>query len=468
MCFEAPPVPAPQNEHAKRTNELFTVFYEELGKWPWEVISFGPRKWGQKLVSGFTRLLSVDLPKTDGVTLEQLIDFLHDHSADHTMPQYRYQLSMKLIAKATKWLADKRELPSAQPHDSDSDSDSDGSILNEPQNVTRNKARARALHTDTRTAPIRTARKRPIDYSERRYFQLHNVDGPEDDGAEDGGNEEIQEEVELEPAEPPAKKRLMVFFNFSPENTQELSKLMGDYITGPGNPRNGNGNVEASRHSIPQRNAPGAGEKRLLDTPNQSLNEVQLAYAEHLKREIMKLEEDISRTEANISNSSRRRVGYLETVRSSAEALEQATKEATKASQVVQHARARCEADAQVVEELRRISSDNPGILTAEIVQNIEKNTPAQKEKREAELNLRNKEKRLNDLRTKTQMAEANVDPLNSKISELSDVLHAKKNARRSLVAIHRLVAMGGKELKETLGEKGLEEWAKEQNRSER
>lgn len=152
MCYEAPPVPAPQNEHAKRTNELFTVFYEELGKWPWQVISFGPRRWGQKLVSGFTRLLSVDLPKTDGVTLEQLIDFLHDHSADHTMPQYRYQLSMKLIAKATKWLADKRELPSAQPHDSDSDSDSGGSILNEPQNVTRNKARARALHTDTRTA----------------------------------------------------------------------------------------------------------------------------------------------------------------------------------------------------------------------------------------------------------------------------------------------------------------------------
>lgn len=86
---------------------------------------------------------------------------------------------------------------------------------------------------------IRTARKRPIDYNERRYFQLHNVDGPEDDGAEDGGNEEILEEVELEPAEPPAKKRLMVFFNFSPENTQELSKLMGDYIT------------VATRHSMP-------------------------------------------------------------------------------------------------------------------------------------------------------------------------------------------------------------------------
>ncbi|KAI7759791.1 hypothetical protein LZL87_009114 [Fusarium oxysporum] len=469
MCYEAPPVPAPQNEHAKRTNELFAIFYEELGKWPWEVISFGPRKWGQKLVSDFTRLLSVDLPQTDGVTLEELIDYLHDHSAEHTMPQYRYQLSMRLIAKATKWLADKRELPSAQPHDSDSGSDSDGSILNEPQNVTRNKARARALHTATRTAPIRTARKRPIGYNERCYFQLHNVDGPEDDGAEDVGNQEIQEEVELEPVEPPAKKRLMVFFNFSPENTQELSKLMGDYITGPGdNPRNGSGNGEASRHSIPQRNAPGAGGKRLLDTPNQSLNEVQLAYADHLKREIAKLEEDISRTEANISNSSRRRVGYLETVRSSADVLEKATKEATEALQVVQHARARCEADAQVVEELRRMSTDNPGILTAEIVQNIEQNTPAQKEKREAELNLRNKEKRLNDLKTKIQMAEANADPLNSKISELSDVLHAKKNARRSLVAIHRLVAMGGKEMKETLGEKGLEEWAKEQSRSER
>ncbi|KAF4945680.1 hypothetical protein FGADI_11733 [Fusarium gaditjirri] len=465
MCYEAPPVPAPQNEHAKHTNKLFTIFYEELGKWPWEVISFGPRKWGQNLVTDFTRLLSVDLPKTEGVTLEQLIDFLHDHSAEHSITRYKYQLSRKLIAKATKWLADKRELSAALPHDADPDSDSnsDGSILNEPQNVTRNKARARALRTATRTAPIRTARKRPIDYNERRYFQLHNVDGPEDDGADDEGDQEIQEEVELEPAEPPAKRRLMVFFNFSPENTQELSKLMGDYITEPGNRRNGSSNVEASRHSIPKRNAQDAGAKRLLDTPNQSLNEVQLAYADYLKREIANLEEDISRTEANISNSSRRRVGYLETVRSSARDLEQAMREATEASQAAQRARARCKADSQVVEQLRRLSTESPGILTAAIVQNIEETAPGLKEKRDAEANLRKKEKRLNDLKTKIQLAEVSADPLNSKISELSDVLKAKKNACRSLVVIHRLVAMGGKEIQEILGEKALEEWAKEQ-----
>ncbi|KAG5745252.1 hypothetical protein H9Q70_012046 [Fusarium xylarioides] len=451
MSFDAPPVPAPQNEHAKRTNELFVVFYEEIGKWPWEVIDFSPRKWGQNLVSDFTRLLSVDLPKTENVSLAELIEYLHHNSAEHPKVQYQYQLNMMLIAKATKWLAEKREL--AGDPDSDSDTDSDGSILNEPQNVTRNRKQARAARATTRTAPVRSARKRPINYSDRHHFQLHNVDDPEDDSAEgaaDGGNEGPQEEVELESAEPPAKRRLMVFFNFSPENTQELSKLMGD-----------SGNSEALRLSIPQRNA--AGGNHLLDTPNQSLNEVQLAYADHLKCEIAKVEENITRTEASINNSSRRCIGYRETVRNSTEALEKATREATEASKAVQKAKALCEADAQVVEELRRLSSDNPTILTEENFQHFKENTPAQKEKRNAESALRTKEKRLNEVKTKIQIAEANMDPLNSKIDELSHVLNAKQNVRRSLVAMHRLVAMGGEEMEEILGENGPEELLREQ-----
>ncbi|KAF5705114.1 hypothetical protein FGLOB1_8145 [Fusarium globosum] len=446
MSFEAPPVPAPQSEqHPKRTNELFAIFYEEIGKWPWEVIDFGPRKWGQNLVSDFTRLLSVDLPKTDNVSLKELIDYLHDNSANHPMVQYQYQLNKMLVAKATKWLAEKRELVD----DPDSDADSDGSILNEPQNVTRHRRQARALRAATRSAPIRTARKRPINYSDRHHFQLHNVDDSEGDDDGDGGNDETQEDVELESAEPAAKRRLMVFFNFSPENIQELSKVMG--------PSGGNDKGDASRHSIAQRNA--AGENRPLDTPN----EVRHAYADHLKREITKVDEDITRTEANINNSSRRRLGYLETVRHSAEALEKAKKEATEASQVVQHARALCEADAQVVEELRRISSDNPRILTEENFQHFKDNTPAQKERRDAESTLRAKEKRLNDVKTKLQIAEANVDPLNSKIEKLFDVLNVKQNVRRSLVAMHRLVGMGGDEMEELLGENGLEEWLREQ-----
>ncbi|EWG48851.1 hypothetical protein FVEG_08508 [Fusarium verticillioides 7600] len=451
MSFVAPLVPSPQNEHAKRTTELFVVFYEEIGKWPWEVIDFGPRKWGQNLVHDFTRLLSVDLPKTENVSLTELIEYLHHNSAEHPKVQYQYQLSMMLIAKATKWLAEKRELAD------DSGSDSDGSILNEPQSITRNRKRARALRVANRSSrPIRSARKRPINYSDRHHFQLHNVDDSEDDGAEgaaDGGNEGPQEVVELESAEPPVKRRLMVFFKFSSENTQELSRLLG--------PGSGNGKAEALRHSIPQQNA-GRGNRR-LDTPNESPNEAQLAYADHLKGEIAKVEENITRTEASINNSSRRREGYLKIVRNSAEDLEKATEEATEASQAVQHARALCEADAQVVEELRRISSDNPRILTEENFQHFKENTPAQKEKRDAENALRTKQKRLNDVKTKLQIAEANIDPLNSKISELHDVMNAKKNVRRSLVAMHRLAAMGGEEIEETLGENGLEEWLREQ-----
>ncbi|KAF5705240.1 hypothetical protein FMUND_12183 [Fusarium mundagurra] len=463
MSFEAPPVPAPHNEHAKRTNELFVIFYEELGEWPWDVIDFGPRKWGQNLVSDFTRLLSVDLPKTKHVvTREELIEYLRHHSAEHPKVQYQYQLNMMLIAKATKWLAEKRELADDSDSDSDSDPDSDGSILNEPQRVTRNRKQARALRAATRSAcPIRSARKRPINYSDRHHFQLHNVDDAEDDVAEgdaDGGSEETHEEVELESAEPPAKRRLMVFFNFSPENTQELSKLMGDSITGP----SGSGNGEAPQHSIPQRNA--AGGNRFLDTPNQSLNDVQLAYADRLKREMARVEENITRTEANINNSSRRREVYIETVRNSAEALEKATEEATEASKEVQKARAKCEAEVEVVEHLRRISNDNPAILPEESFQNLIENTPAQKAKRDAESTLRTKEKSLNDVKIKLQIAQASMDPLNSKISELKDVLNAKKNVRRYLVAMHRLAAMPmGEEMEEILGEKGLEEWLREQ-----
>ncbi|KAF5577498.1 hypothetical protein FPANT_10378 [Fusarium pseudoanthophilum] len=454
MSFEAPPVPAPYSEHAKHTNELFVVFYEELGKWPWQVIDFGPRKWGQNLVSGFTRLLTVDLPKTEGVSRQELIEYIRHHSAEHPNVKYQYQLSNMLIAKATKWLADKRELVD------DSGSESDESILNEPRRITRNRKQARDLRAATRSArPIRSARKRPINYSDRHHFQLHNADDSEDDGADDdadGGGGDDQEEVELESAEPPAKRRLMVFFNFSPENSQELSRLMGESITEPGS-----GNGEALRHSFPQRNA--GGGSRLLDAPNQSPNEPLLACTDHLKREIAKVEENITRTEANISNSSRRREGYLETVRNSAEDLKKATEEATEASQAVQHARALCEADAQVVEELRRISSNNPRILTEENFQHFKENTPAQKEKRDAENTLRTKKRCLNDVKTKHQIAEANMDPLNSKISELHDVLNAKKNVRRTLIAMHRLVAMSGEELEETLGENGLEEWLREQ-----
>jgi predicted nucleic acid-binding Zn-ribbon protein len=182
-----------------------------------------------------------------------------------------------------------------------------------------------------------------------------------------------------------------------------------------------------------------------------------------LKREIAKIEEDVNRTEANISNSTRRHLGYQEIVRFSAEALEEATKEATEASQAVRIARARCAADVQAVEELRRISSDNPSILAPEMLQNIEENTVAQKQKRETELTLRKKEKRLNDLKNKIEIAKVNADPLQSKINELSGVRRAKENSRRSLVILHRLVAMGEKEMEEVLGEKGIEEWMKEQ-----
>ncbi|KAF9767112.1 hypothetical protein IL306_000377 [Fusarium sp. DS 682] len=466
MSREAPPVPEPFNKHAKRTNELFTLFYKEVGKWPWEVVSFGPKKWGQNLVQDFMRLLSVDLPNTEGVDVEGLIEYMYDESAHHPMPSYRYQLSLMVIAKATKWLADKRELISPpQQHDpdpdSDSDSDSDSSILNEPANVTRNRAQAQAqaLRAVTRRQPTqrsapRSARKRPINYSEKDYFRsLRNIDD-----AEEEDEEEQEEEVETVVAvEPPAKKRLMVFFNFSPQHTDALSKAMGDSLTVPGETQHSRG-----RHSTPQRNAL-VGESRFLGAQDESLNDAQRAYADYLKSEIVKLNEDINRSQANINNSTRRYEGYQEIARISEGAIEEATRETTKASQAVQLAKAGCSAESATMEEIRKIGDDNPGFFTPEMLKSIEEGTAAQRAKKEAEVELGKKVKRLNELKNKIEMAKSKADPLQSKINELSEVLRAQEKRRDSLKALHRLIAMGEK-MEQVLGEKGLEGWVKEQS----
>ncbi|KAF5703172.1 hypothetical protein FMUND_13139 [Fusarium mundagurra] len=193
MSFQAPPIPTPQNEHLKRTNKLFTVFYKKVKDSP-------------------------------------------------------------------------SRLPKAQPVDTNSGFGSSSFMPNQPGNITCNRQQAQALPED--------------------------VDDAEYDGTEDPESDETEEDVDLEPARPPAKRMCT-------------------------EPDSGNGG--ASRHSIPQRDA--AGENRLLDTPAssyyrwhwlsyltrtdlQSLNEVRIASAGNLKREIAKVEENITRTEANIENSS--------------------------------------------------------------------------------------------------------------------------------------------------------------------
>ncbi|SCV61228.1 uncharacterized protein FFFS_15797 [Fusarium fujikuroi] len=166
-----------------------------------------------------------------------------------------------VIAKATKWLAEKREpaVPSAQP--------------------------AQALPED--------------------------VDDAEYDGAEDSESDEPEEDVDPGPTRPPAKRTCRVYRQLTGDSSPEPSNVMGGMITEPDS-----GNGGTSRHSIPQRDAAG-GSRLSMHLQIQPLNEARIAYADNLKREIAEVKENITRTEANIDNSSQRRVGYLETFRNS-------------------------------------------------------------------------------------------------------------------------------------------------------
>ena len=98
-------VPSPYNEYPKPTIAAFRRFHELTNEWPWELVEcFEPNRWNQTLVERFYRLIKNDLPRTS-TTLNDLVNYLFDRSAEHPMQKYRCVLSNKTIKQATDWLA---------------------------------------------------------------------------------------------------------------------------------------------------------------------------------------------------------------------------------------------------------------------------------------------------------------------------------------------------------------------------
>ncbi|KAF4448073.1 hypothetical protein F53441_8465 [Fusarium austroafricanum] len=458
-----PQVPSPYNKLPTHTQELLAKFHQNIGKWPWELTSrFMPLKWGQNMIMAFQRLLTSDLPGTPGATEDRLIAFMEEASAKHPNATYRSKLSLHVIAKATKWLADQREVSLMQQRDSDSGSESDSSIRNEPLPFHCMKTRktvALELISDkhnqkkktkkkpTRTQPVRTARKRPMgNYNVR---ELLNVDDSEEDEEQPGQLDQARpEHTHPQSAEPPAKKRLMLFIKFSPHNANQLPKADGHSISGPGEriPHASNNGISYGNSSLP--------------TVTLSLNDAQAAYAAHLTSEIAKADETITRLLNNLTNSTRRQQELVESIRLNTEAKEIVVQETTEAFQALQRARALCEADIETMETLRRISMEKPGLIPTETMLHIEDN--AQTAKREAEEALDAKKKRLTDLANKIQMDESQVGPLGPKIEDLSGKIQEAKEGRRRLDILHRFIVMGSKlvdSVDEVLRETNVEEW---------
>jgi hypothetical protein len=98
-------VPSPYNEYPKSTVATFRRFHELTNEWPWEIVEyFEPHLWSKPLTQLFYQLIKNDLPRTS-TTLNDLVNYLFDRSAEHPMQKYRCILSIKTIKQASDWLA---------------------------------------------------------------------------------------------------------------------------------------------------------------------------------------------------------------------------------------------------------------------------------------------------------------------------------------------------------------------------
>jgi hypothetical protein len=103
-------VPRPYGTYPRSVLSVFRRFHDLTGEWPWQLVEyFEPHYWSYKLAFGFYSLLKNELPRTGGVTLDGLVRYLFEKSAQHPISKYRCVLSNKVIGQAAEWMAEKRQ-----------------------------------------------------------------------------------------------------------------------------------------------------------------------------------------------------------------------------------------------------------------------------------------------------------------------------------------------------------------------
>ncbi|KAF4969004.1 hypothetical protein FSARC_3658 [Fusarium sarcochroum] len=444
------PVPAPYDTYAPAACLLFQRFHDSIGAWPWQLTrNFEPTFWGQNLTHEFTTLLKVHLRDTPGVTQNDLLAYLEDICVDHPDSSYAGSLNRVAIGRVSKWLADKRRISGTQEQ----------AINKSPVSLrpTRVEHSARgdtstqecdedddvpSLSVLTRSRARRNARQRIIESSD----------------------EESDDDVVVVSSGPARKKSLIVTLKFTPLRGQKLSAAE------PGQQNQSSAQDQNDDEPAWEgfSDTPSAEGSSSPDLTHLSQEGAQQTYVAYLKDRISKSDATIARTQSYIDTATKRHTELLERLRVNTDARERATTDVANARYALLRASARCDAEAELQNELRRLKAQNsPGFLPA-IEEFNDIDADAARLHHEAKGTLAAKLSYLADICNEVQMAEDQTSSMSFRIDVLSEVKKNEEKKRRSLVMMCRLMDMGlhlVDALDGTLGEKTLDEWTDEQMR---
>ncbi|KAM0241388.1 hypothetical protein ACHAP5_007664 [Fusarium lateritium] len=443
-----PPIPAPYDAAPKFTKLLFRRFHQSIGEWPWELVeAFEPNHWGQNLLMVFTRLLKVDLPRTPGVELQDVLTFMFDKSEFHPNSRYRCTLSMLVVAQAAKWLEDKR-VAEKEPSSVDLELEAVRSV---PAKI--------EPEDDNNTAVGRPVTRSQSAYQRKRTYEIINLC---DDEEEAKSGAKVKAHI--------AKKRLMMYFSFKSQRGQDQLKVVPDQQSQSSVPDNNQ--LAHSDSSFPAHDNPPSRGSQFLDVTYKSLEDAQAAYAAFTKDQMDKSNAIIHRSRTDIEASRQQHEELLESARVNNVAKEKAISDASEAQKALQRANALCAAEDEVLKQVRSISAKYPSVISGDallgIVTSNSHNSEAQLQKQAAAADLEAKKKCLADICNKLQMAEAQAEPLLNKIYDLCKSEESEKKNQRTLTILNCLIRMGPKLvdfLEEVLGDADINEWTEEKLR---
>ncbi|KAH6993206.1 hypothetical protein EDB82DRAFT_555371 [Fusarium venenatum] len=417
-------VPRPYDGYPSNVLSIFRRFHDLTGEWPWQLVEyFAPRYWSYQLAYRFYSLIKNELPRTSSVTLDDLVKYLFDKSAQHPMSKYRCVLSNKVIGQAIEWMSEKRQ---------------------EFIRGFRHETRRRSATFGRDPEPV----------------ESHASGSRKRSAGSAVSNEEAQTPAAF------AKKRLMVTFKFPP-------KPVGDCITVKGDESNqtvAHGSIDradggrSNMHSqtgliTPVGESGFAEESPFLDVTN--------AYRAYLKGEITTSGNVIRRSEDQIETTSRRHRDLVQKILRSGISKENAASEVAEAQQWVHHAEEIHNSVTEALREARHRAISNPSAAgsaqeIAELVQRERESGQHQEAQRAI---VEAKQGVLVEIMTVLKNIEAEAAVLHDRLIELGEAKETEEKNERDLTILRRLIRLGPKLvdlLDELLGDQDIDEWSKE------
>ncbi|UZP38576.1 hypothetical protein NXS19_006392 [Fusarium pseudograminearum] len=425
-------VPRPYDGYPTNVLSVFRRFHDLTGEWPWQLVEhFEPRYWSYQLVYRFYSLIKNELSRTSSVTLDDLVKYLFDKSAQHPMSKYRCVLSNKVIGQAVEWLGEKRQ------------------------------DFIRGFRYETRRQSATSDRDPKSAQNEASGSRKRSAGGA-------ASNNEAQVPAAS------AKKRLMVTFKFQPKPVGDCITVQGDesdQISARGYADQANGgrsNVNPPTGLITPIGENGCAEESpFLDVTFKTFEEAQKAYTAYLKGEITTSGNIIRRSEEQIETTSRRHRDLVQKILRDTVTKDNAASEVTEAQQQMLIAKEVHDAEAEALREARRSAIANPSDAgSAQAIAGLahrERESGQHQEAQRAIVEV--KQRILVDIMTMLKKTEAEAAVLSDRLCELGDEKETEEKNERDLTILRRLIRLGPKLVDlvdELLGDQDIDDWSRE------